>query len=61
MGIEVQYLYRSEYLNRVQNTECGIMLEGFNGFQEGDTLQCYTIISRPQTAEDVANLQLASK
>ncbi len=45
----------------LQNTECGVALEGFNAFQQGDILQCFTITSKPQSPEGVANLQYASK
>lgn len=32
-----------------KGSDCGIMLEGFEGFMEGDTLQCYEDIERKRT------------
>ena len=37
----------------MQGTECGVVLEGYSGFQPGDVLRCITTELRPQTVEEV--------
>ena len=40
----------------LQGNECGVVLEGFSGFQPGDTLQCIKTKLVPQSIENVCTV-----
>ena len=42
---------KDEIKESKQNHECGILAEGYNDFQEGDTIECYEIIQKSRTIE----------
>ena len=40
-----------------RGTECGLLLDGFDGCQPGDTVRCFTVENRPAKSHEVVQQQ----
>lgn len=45
----------------VQGNECGVVLENFSDFKQGDVLQCFKTELRPQAVENVCSVLHSGK
>ncbi|CAG9464260.1 unnamed protein product [Pedinophyceae sp. YPF-701] len=52
----------TELVDEVEaGTECGVGLEGFKDFQEGDVIECYELVRKRRTLEEASEARVADR